>query len=274
MVNEEMDRFMLPNAVRDFHRDSDYLIDVGGSFERLIELANPSPDSVCLDIGCGAGAYSTLKIAQYVKQVIGIDIDKGSLDEAEKKLAKWKSSADKQASETAGKVLLKRMNAETMEFGDAFFDIVVSRGSLRQCAHWEKAFSESVRVLKPSGQLLLLEIVMPADLIDLWHGIDWAQGRSEHYWEYPQLLAQIQDFPIEVQFIIPERAKRKLEDYLKHIKGEKVRDAARKRILGLPEGKKKEMGIVEEGRDGGKQAVFYYPVLHILLRRRTRRNFS
>ena len=149
----------IPDHVRIFHTTYKYLKNVS-RFDRLVQLADPSPDSVCLDVGCGSGVYSTLKMAEYVKEVVGIDIDPHSVRDARKEMARWRQSAAHKAGAIRRKASLRVMNAEAMDFEDAAFDIVVSRGGLRQCENWDKAFAECLRVLKPGGKMLLIEVGM------------------------------------------------------------------------------------------------------------------
>ncbi len=54
------------------------------------------------------------------------------------------------------------MDAEKSEFKDGAFDIVAASMVTHHMPHWEKAFQEMVRVLRPGGYLIYTDLMLPS----------------------------------------------------------------------------------------------------------------
>ena len=106
-----------------------------------------------LDVGAGTGVVSYLA-QQYVGEeglVVAVDPSKGMLAEAKK-------LGVKRASMGLG---------EALPFADNTFDVLTMGFALRHVADLNAAFSEYIRVLKPGGKVLLLEISRPKNKLGL-----------------------------------------------------------------------------------------------------------
>ena len=130
---------------------------------RLTELVReyPEPPAVrVLDLGCAAGRNAVLLADR------GFDVE--ALDASDAMAAKTRErmAAILGAAEAARRVRVGRM--DDLSFAaDASFDLVVALG-LYHCAQsraeWDRALSETARVMKPGGRLLVSVFTPETDL--------------------------------------------------------------------------------------------------------------
>lgn len=114
-----------------------------------------------LDIACGTGDFA-IEIARHTSQestVTGLDLSDGMLKVMESKVAKAGLS---------GRISQEQGNAEKMRFDDASFDRVTIAFGIRNFEHRETALKEILRVLKPGGRLVILELSMPSNPVIQW----------------------------------------------------------------------------------------------------------
>ena len=122
---------------------------------RAIKLiANPSRPQQILDIACGTGDFSiTLaRKAHPQAHVTGIDLSEGMLQVMRQKVAK---------TGLQGKISAQLGNSEQLPFPDKSFDCASIAFGIRNFAHREAALAEILRVLKPGGKLVILELSVP-----------------------------------------------------------------------------------------------------------------
>ncbi|WP_185971064.1 class I SAM-dependent methyltransferase [Alkalicoccobacillus porphyridii] len=100
-----------------------------------------------LDIGTGAGKFiPTLKhIFKDYQEIVGIDSDEDSLEQAQKQFS-------------SQNIQFLKMNAERLAFDDDSFDSVCISNSLHHLMRPEAALNEMKRVLKPGGLFLINEM--------------------------------------------------------------------------------------------------------------------
>ena len=108
-----------------------------GLYETVAEMLDLQPDDDLLDIGCGPGAFLAAK-AQHVRRVVGLDLSKVMLREAERRLA------DRIA---AGTAQLVTSSAAELPFEDGEFSAVTALNAPIKHA-------EAFRVLRPGGRLV------------------------------------------------------------------------------------------------------------------------
>lgn len=98
-----------------------------------------------LDVGCGAG-YIAVPLAERFK-VHGSDFSKGMLN-----------LAVKRARESNLKINFTHADSHLLPFDDDFFDAAYCRFALWPLKYPEKALKEMVRVVKPGGRVVIVEV--------------------------------------------------------------------------------------------------------------------
>ncbi len=121
---------------------------LGVDLAQMVALADLRGDEQVLDAGCGAG-HTAAAFAPHVAGVVAVDFTEGMLRQVEL-LAAERGLAN---------LTTQRADVEQLPFGDAEFDLVVSRYSAHHWPHPAQALSEFCRVLKPGGQVILSDVV-------------------------------------------------------------------------------------------------------------------
>jgi SAM-dependent methyltransferase len=111
-----------------------------GLYETVAEMLDLQPEDELLDIGCGPGAFLAAK-AQRVRRVVGLDLSRVMLREAERRLA------DRIA---AGTAQLVTGSAAELPFDDGEFSAVTAINAPVKHA-------EAFRVLRPGGRLVFVD---------------------------------------------------------------------------------------------------------------------
>jgi SAM-dependent methyltransferase len=117
-------------------------------YPRIFKLVNPKKGEKILEIGCERGELIKL-LNRYTSEVIGIDVNKEAISSAKIKNLFW-------------------MNAEKLDFPNAFFDKIVSSHTIEHIPNLNRFFSEIERVLKPAGKCIL---IYPAEPFRGWAAI-------------------------------------------------------------------------------------------------------
>ncbi|MHA2333974.1 MAG: class I SAM-dependent methyltransferase [Candidatus Hodarchaeales archaeon] len=117
-------------------------------FKNLREQVIGSLEDSILEVGVGTG--KNLPYYKSGTRVTGIDISKGMLLKAKKKLTSFRGES----------IELQVMNAEELTFKNGTFDVVVCTFVLCSVPDPIRATSEILRVLKPDGMFILLEHVL------------------------------------------------------------------------------------------------------------------
>jgi SAM-dependent methyltransferase len=99
------------------------------------------------DIGCGEG-YLTLEAARWARTVIGVDRSEEVLERA-KALA---------ARRRVGNVEWKKGDLSRLPLRDGSVDIALLSQSLHHASDPERTIAETVRILRPGGRLLILDL--------------------------------------------------------------------------------------------------------------------
>jgi demethylmenaquinone methyltransferase/2-methoxy-6-polyprenyl-1,4-benzoquinol methylase len=120
--------------------------------QRAVDRAEIGPGSDALDICCGTGDLA-LELRRRIGadgRVVGSDFSEPMLE-----LARRKSGEEDLPVEFGW------ADALDLPYGDASFDAVTIGFGARNLADLEKGLSEMVRVLRPGGKLVILEITRP-----------------------------------------------------------------------------------------------------------------
>ncbi|MCH5599283.1 bifunctional demethylmenaquinone methyltransferase/2-methoxy-6-polyprenyl-1,4-benzoquinol methylase UbiE [Niabella ginsengisoli] len=126
--------------------------DVSWRKKAINSLKKHQPQYI-LDIATGTGdmAIRSFKMLN-PKQITGVDISTQMLEEGRKKIEKLGLSQH---------IKLEKGDSENLHFADASFDAVMAAFGVRNFENLEKGLSEMRRVLKPGGQLCIIEFSRP-----------------------------------------------------------------------------------------------------------------
>ncbi|HXY56597.1 MAG TPA: methyltransferase domain-containing protein [Nitrososphaerales archaeon] len=111
---------------------------------KIIELLDPKRGERILDVGAGRGD----KAAKILRSFPGTDVY--AVDPNEKRIADAKRDHPALKSSVA--------SAERLPFSDSYFDKAYSTMALHHFNDLDQALSEIVRVLKPGGSYVILEV--------------------------------------------------------------------------------------------------------------------
>ncbi|MBW4582636.1 MAG: methyltransferase domain-containing protein [Tildeniella nuda ZEHNDER 1965/U140] len=112
----------------------------------LKDWAQLSPTSTVLDVACGTGTFERLVLREHPTQsIVGIDLSEKMLDIAQQKCRAFPNVSFQKASVAA------------LPFADRNFDVIVSASALHYFDDPIAALIEMKRVLKPDGELVILD---------------------------------------------------------------------------------------------------------------------
>jgi SAM-dependent methyltransferase len=124
---------------------------------RLRDWGLLSPDTDCLDIGCGIGRIE-IALAAHVRSVVGIDVAPAMVAEARRRSADLPNVAIHQSS-----------GRDLAGFADASFDLALAVDSFPYVVQAgtelaQAVIREAARVLRPGGRLVILNFSYRGDL--------------------------------------------------------------------------------------------------------------
>jgi ubiquinone/menaquinone biosynthesis C-methylase UbiE len=166
-----------------------------GVLNELIESGLFAPETRVLDVGCGTGNYTAALAVATGCRVFGVDPSPRMLEWA-RGAAPWES--------------LVPGFAESLPFTDDSFDVVISTDVIHHVGDRDAYFRESVRVLRPAGQLVTVtdshdDILQRRPLSS--HFPETVEIELHRYPAVPQLLAEM----ARAGFVEPRIVKRSHE---------------------------------------------------------------
>jgi ubiquinone/menaquinone biosynthesis C-methylase UbiE/DNA-binding transcriptional ArsR family regulator len=120
------------------------------------------PASRIADFGCGAGRIAAL-LSEFGHEVIGVDNNRKQI-----------AAASELHADQAERLSFVLADMEDCGLEDQSVDIVLISQALHHSAEPSKVIAEAARVLRPAGQVLILDLHM--------HNQDWLQDRFGDYW--------------------------------------------------------------------------------------------
>jgi ArsR family transcriptional regulator len=115
------------------------------------------------DLGCGEG-YLTIEAARFAKRVVAID-------RSEAVLARAKAAAAKRKLRN---VEWKRGEIDNLPLMDASVDVALLSQALHHAANPSRALAEAVRIVRPGGRVLVLDLRR--------HDEQWVRDRLGDKW--------------------------------------------------------------------------------------------
>lgn len=123
----------------------------GEDLVRLVELADPDPGWVALDVATGGG-HTAIALAPRVARMVALDLTPEMLDAASAYAAERGVTG----------IEFVEGDAEHMPFDDEAFDLVTCRIAAHHFPDIERFAAEVLRVLKPGGRFVLQDQCVPA----------------------------------------------------------------------------------------------------------------
>ncbi len=126
----------------------------------LQEIVDGTPQRI-LDVACGTGD-STISIAKAAAEgstVVGADISEGMMALVKGKAAK---------AGVGERISLQVADGEALPYEEGTFDRVTCAFGIRNFEHKEKGLEEFLRVLKPGGKAVVLELSVPQNRLVRW----------------------------------------------------------------------------------------------------------
>ena len=159
--NKSIDFVQIKNIFESISNEYDFMNDLmtlrnhSKWKKEIAEIAKYSSPKKILDVATGTGdiAINLSKIKG--SKIEGVDVSSNMLKIARKKIDELKID----------NIVLKTCEAENLVFKDNHFDIVSIGYGVRNFSNLEKGLSESYRVLKKDGKLIILETSIPENLI-------------------------------------------------------------------------------------------------------------
>ncbi len=162
----------------------------------LREIVTPERPQALLDIACGTGDFALAQARRMHadSRITGLDLSEGMLAVMREKVVK---------AGLAGRISCEQGDCEQMRFAEGSFDCATIAFGIRNFAHREAALEEILRVLKPGGRLVILELSVPENKLLRWaynlyfmHFVPWIGGLvSGDKAAYKYLPASVQAFP-------------------------------------------------------------------------------
>lgn len=124
--------------------------------KKLVQYAEVESGQKILDVATGTGDVVFEFLKKYNLEIIGLDYAFNMV-----KIAKSKAKKNGQSDKT----LFIQGDAESLPFPNNSFDRLTISFGFRNIGHYDSALKEFKRVLKPGGQLLILEFSEPKSKI-------------------------------------------------------------------------------------------------------------
>jgi demethylmenaquinone methyltransferase/2-methoxy-6-polyprenyl-1,4-benzoquinol methylase len=150
-------RYDLLNHVLSLSLDRLWRRRVARRFRKVLERA----DARVLDVCCGTGDLTLALARRGDASVIGSDFAHPMLVRAEQK-SQSAANGDRRHGKLVGYI---EADALSLPFADASFDLVTAAFGFRNLANYDRGLLELFRVLRPGGQMAILEFAEPQGAI-------------------------------------------------------------------------------------------------------------
>jgi demethylmenaquinone methyltransferase/2-methoxy-6-polyprenyl-1,4-benzoquinol methylase len=120
--------------------------------KNVVDLLLPKKPQKILDVATGTGDLAFALSKTQAKEIVGIDISEGMLDIGKKKVEK---------NQWGKNIKMEIGDSENIDYPASYFDAVTVAFGVRNFENLDKGLSEIFRVLRPGGNLVILETAVP-----------------------------------------------------------------------------------------------------------------
>lgn len=142
-------------------------IDKGWRRKSVKQLMQKHPQRV-LDIACGTGDFAITMAKAGVPRIYGADISEGMLEVGRKKVEAEGFALKTAADGTETGISMQIDDCEALSFATDSLDAVTVAFGVRNFEHLQQGLNEMHRVLRPGGELYVLELSVPQNPVLLW----------------------------------------------------------------------------------------------------------
>ncbi|MEJ2206699.1 MAG: methyltransferase domain-containing protein [Gemmatimonadota bacterium] len=145
-------------------------------YRQIARLAEMKEGDEVLDVACGKGVPLEFFVREHRVQGSGVDVDGRLIEDAEERL---------RGEDLASHLTFQTGRSDALPYRDEIFDVAVGEIGLASHCTPEAAVRELVRVTKPSGTVVLVQLVWKAP-------VDVARQRilSHHLGAHPLMLVE------------------------------------------------------------------------------------
>ncbi len=121
--------------------------------KKAVNVFKDKKPQFILDVATGTGDFAIAGLAANPEKIIGVDISAGMLEVGKQKIKK---------AGLENRIELQLVDAEGLPFVDNYFDAITVGFGVRNFENLEKGLQEMQRVLKPGGDLVIIEFSKPS----------------------------------------------------------------------------------------------------------------
>jgi len=124
--------------------------------KNVVEILMAKKPEKIIDVATGTGDLALALVQTGASEIVGIDISEGMLEIGRQKVKK---------SERDHKIKMVIGDSENMAFPNDYFDAVTVAFGVRNFENLDQGLSEIYRVLRPGGDLVILETAVPRNFL-------------------------------------------------------------------------------------------------------------
>lgn len=120
--------------------------------KKAVKILQKSNPKLILDVACGTGDFALESVKVKPEKIYGVDISSGMLEVGKQKIIKRGLQ---------NLIEFKLGDGEKLDFEDNTFDAITVAFGVRNFENLEAGLTDMLRVLKPGGQVIILEFSTP-----------------------------------------------------------------------------------------------------------------